>query len=293
VAEGAFWLALACALVLGVDSLAASMPGLSELLFPPRTAESHFAPAMPPPPPSELPEKLARLAPDERPAIAIVIDDLGGDVTHTSRAIALPRAVALAFLPYPSDTPALARQAARAGHEILVHMPMQAMGDADPGPMALAIGMTPVEIARRLDWAFARVPGFVGINNHEGSRFTADADALAPVMRALAARHLFFLDSRTTAETQVVAVARSYGVATGSRDVFLDNVATVEAVDAQLRVLEAKARAQGAAIAIGHPHEFTLDAIASWAAHHEGVALVTLREAMRRKARASLALLRR
>ena len=71
------------------------------------------------------------------PRIAIVIDDLGADVVHTRRAIALPQAVALAFLPYPRITPTLAREAGRAGHEVLVHVPMQAVGAQNPGPMAL------------------------------------------------------------------------------------------------------------------------------------------------------------
>src|SRR5262249_4150109 len=156
------------------------------------------------------------------------------------------------------------------GHEILLHMPMQALSATRLGPMALTVDLAPDEIAHRLDWALARVPGRIGINNHEGSRFTADRAALGPVMQALARRHLFFLDSRTTADTQVVAMARARGVQTGSRDVFLDDVVTKDAVDAQLRALEAKARAQGAAIAIGHPHDVTLDAVAYWAAHEKG-----------------------
>lgn len=291
IADAAFWLVFACALVLGADRVATGVPMLFDMVLPAQSAQASVAAtvreALPAPEPAE---PLFRLAPGTKPAIAIVIDDLGGDAAHTGRAIALPRQIALAFLPYPRGTPALARQAARAGHEMLVHMPMQAMGEADPGPMALSTGLPRAEILRRLDWALARVPGFIGINNHEGSRFTADRDALAPVMERLAARHVFFFDSRTTADTQIVPAARSAGVETGSRDVFLDNVATIDAIDAQLRALEAKAHAQGTAIAIGHPHELTLDAVAYWAAHQDGFELVTLREAMRRKTERSLSL---
>ncbi len=169
---------------------------------------------------------------------------------------------------------------------------MQAVGEAKPEPMALTVGLPRGEILRRLDWDLVRVPGFAGINNHEGSRFTADRNALAPVMDRLAQRGVFFLDSRTTPDTQVGPAARAAGVETAGRDVFLDNVATVDAVDAQLRVLEAKARAQGSAIAIGHPHDVTLDAVAYWAARRDGFDLVTLSEAMRRKRPLRAALVR-
>ncbi|HWA90332.1 MAG TPA: divergent polysaccharide deacetylase family protein [Rhizomicrobium sp.] len=272
--EAALWLVLAGALVLGVDRLASGVPADG-----PQADIAMRGSVLEP----EAPEPLTRLSPDAHPAIAIVIDDLGEDVAHTRQAMALPSQVALAFLPYPRWTPALAREAGRGGHEVLVHVPMQALGEADPGPMALTTALPRAEILRRLDWALARVPGFVGINNHEGSRFTADADALAPVMARLAERKVFFFDSRTTPDTQIVPMARAYGVSSAGRDVFLDNVATIDAVDASLHALEAKARAQGTAIAIGHPHQITLDAVAYWIAHRDGFALVTLREAMRRK----------
>lgn len=291
VADAAFWLVFASALVLGADRVATGVPMLFDMVLPAQSAQAGVAATVREalPSPARTTRPLQRLAQATKPtiapaiAIAIVIDDLGGIPAQTIRAIALPRQVALAFLPYPRETPALARRAARAGHELLVHVPMQAVGEADPGPLALSTGLTREENLRRLDWALTRVPGFVGINNHEGSRFTADRDALAPVMERLAARHVFFLDSRTTVDTQVVPAARDAGVETGSRDVFLDNVATLDAIDAQLRVLEAKARAQGTAIAIGHPHELTLDAIAYWTAHHPGFELVTLGKALRRE----------
>jgi polysaccharide deacetylase 2 family uncharacterized protein YibQ len=217
------------------------------------------------------------------PAVAIVIDDLGTNVARAREAIALPGAVALAFLPYPDSTAVLAREAGRAGHEVLVHVPMQAIGNQDPGPMALASTLPAAENIRRLTWALERVPGFIGINNHEGSRFTSDREALMPVMEALAARRAFFFDSRTTADSQVVATARAAGVASAARDIFLDDIATREGIDAQLRALENRARLNGVAIAIGHPHVLTLAAVADWAAHKQGFRLATLGEAIRLK----------
>jgi uncharacterized protein len=219
------------------------------------------------------------------PEVAIVIDDLGADLARTDRALALPKPVALSFLPYADATGFLAGEAARAGHEVLLHMPMEAQGEHDAGPLALTAGLAPDEIRRRLDAALARVPQAIGINNHMGSRVTADRATLIPVAEDLARRHLFFFDSRTTPDTQVVAVARAFGVASTGRDVFLDDEETADAIGVQLQALEARARAQGVAIAIGHPHDVTLSAIAAWTARSagRGFVLVPLTEALQRK----------
>ena len=96
--------------------------------------------------------------------------------------------------------------------------------------MALRVGEPEREIRARLLWSLDRVPGAVGINNHEGSRFTADAGLLAPVVAVLAPRHLYFFDSRTIASSKVVPVARAAGVLSAERDVFLDDDATPDAI---------------------------------------------------------------
>lgn len=214
--------------------------------------------------------------------IAIVIDDLGGDPASTRRAIALPGTVTLAFLPYPPATPALAAMGARAGHEIIAHIPMEAGKGAYPGLEALETVLTPAEIAGRLETSLTRVPFAIGINNHMGSRFTADAAALEPVMRVLKARDLFFFDSRTTTETRVGEVAARAGVRSAARDVFLDDVQTAEAVAAELAKVDRLAREQGVAIAIGHPHKVTLGVLEEWLARNRG-RLVPLSEAMQLK----------
>ena len=219
-----------------------------------------------------------------RPVIAICIDDLGEDIAGTDKAMALPKEVALSFLPYAETTGFLAQAAAKRGHLILAHVPMQAIGAQDPGPMSLKTGMAPDEIARRLGWNLARVPGLVGINNHEGSRFTADGAALAPVMATLRARHLFFFDSRTGPQSAVGAAAAAAGVTAGARDIFLDDDQSAVAVSAALEMLVREAKRTGVAIAIGHPHDLTLELLAAWLAQDHGVTLVPLDEAMRLKA---------
>jgi len=219
-----------------------------------------------------------------RPVVAICIDDLGEDLAGTDKAMALPQEVALSFLPYAETTPFLAEAAARKGHLVLAHVPMEALGSHNPGPMTLKNGMETDEIARRLGWHLARVPGIVGINNHEGSRFTADPAALTPVMATLRARHLFFFDSRTGPDSRAMAAARAAGVMTAGRDIFLDDDRSAAAVKAQLEALAREARRTGVAIAIGHPHDATLSLLKQWLAEDHGVTLVPLDEAIRLKA---------
>jgi polysaccharide deacetylase 2 family uncharacterized protein YibQ len=227
----------------------------------------------------EGPSSVTRAA--HEPVIAICIDDLGEDVTNTDRAIVLPREVTLSFLPYAGATPALAQKAEREGHEVLAHVPMEPLGNIDPGPMTLKVGAP--DIAERLAWSLARVPGLSGINNHEGSKFSSDAASLAPVAAMLSARHLFFFDSRTIAGSQVVRVAHDFGVASAGRDVFLDNVLTDSAIESRLNELAAKARKSGVAIAIGHPHDITLRLLAAWLAQDHGIQLVPVSQAIRLK----------
>jgi polysaccharide deacetylase 2 family uncharacterized protein YibQ len=229
---------------------------------------------------SELSQQPLR---NRRPVIGICIDDLGEDLAGTDRAMALPRDVALSFLPYADSTPFLAEAAGRRGHLVLAHVPMQALGSEDPGPMTLKSGMATDEIAHRLGWSLARVPGLVGINNHEGSRFTADGGGLQPVMATLHARHLFFFDSRTGPDSQAEAAARAAGVMTAGRDIFLDDDQSPAAVSAELEALAREARRNGVAIAIGHPHDATLRLLATWLTQDHGVTLVPLDEAIRLK----------
>lgn len=217
----------------------------------------------------------------QRPIIAICIDDLGEDLAGTDKAIALPKEVTLSFLPYAEATPFLAEEAERKGHQVLAHVPMEAIGHPDPGPMSLKVGGP--DIAGRLSWNIARVPGLSGINNHEGSRFSTDAASLAPVMQVLAAQHLFYFDSRTIAGSDGVGTAHRFGVMSAGRDVFLDDKVDAAAIRSELAGLVDLAKGKGVAIAIGHPHDVTLNILEAWLAQDHGVRLVPVSEAIKRK----------
>lgn len=213
-------------------------------------------------PPSQVEEEKA--PPHNLAKIAIVIDDVGLDMKGSQRAIDLPGFITLSFMPYALRLREQTKEAREEGHELMLHMPMEPIGHEDPGPGALLVGLPPEELRERFDTALSSFIGFDGVNNHMGSKFTADSDGMALVVDELLPRHLFFLDSRTSAKSVGAMVARQRGLPTISRDVFLDDDMSLKAINRQLAQTEHLARIKGYAVAIGHPHAVTLDALEQW-----------------------------
>lgn len=203
--------------------------------------------------------------PTDKPVIAIVIDDMGIDQPRSRKALALPGPLTLAFLPYGYHLAELSAAARANGHELLVHMPMQPSNPSvDPGPQALLVGLTPDQIRERLRWGLAQLSGYVGFNNHMGSRFTAWGEGMDVVLDEAASRGLLFLDSVTATDSKGGSIAAAKHLPFAVRDVFLDNDASPAAVAKQLARTEEIARKRGHAIAIGHPHDGTIQALSAW-----------------------------
>ncbi len=236
---------------------------------PPAPAQATPSPSEPPPASAGAPawQRFALAAPDigGRPMIAIVIDDMGLDRKRSARAVGLGGPLTLSYLTYADDLGEQMAAARSHGHELLLHVSMEPTSrTVDPGPNALLTDLPPDEIRRRLAWGLERASGYVGINNHMGSKFTGDAAAMAVVMAELRSRGLLFLDSRTTPDSAGGREAHRAGVPLLERNVFLDNDNEVAAVNARLAEAERIARHHGAAIAIGHPRDATLQALAAW-----------------------------
>ncbi len=209
-----------------------------------------------------------------RPLVAVVIDDLGLDRARTAEVIRLRGPLTLSFMTYANDLAHQTETARQAGHELFLHVPMEAVDRReDPGPRGLFTSQSRDEILDRLRWGLTRFDGFVGINNHMGSKFTADANSMAPVMVELRARGLAFLDSRTSSASTGVRLATAYGVPHAARDVFLDDDQTPAAIAKELARAEQVARQHGSAIAIGHPHDTTIAALKGWLPQIEGKGL--------------------
>lgn len=228
-------------------------------------------------------------APVTGPMIAVVLDDVGVNKPDAELAVNLPPPITLSMMTYADNVDDLAARAHARGHELMLHVPMQPVNPkVNPGPNALLVGLSPEELKRRLDWGLSRFQGFIGINNHMGSRFTQDEAGMRVVMQDLQARGLLFLDSRTIANSVGERMAAEAGVPHIGRDVFLDDEVALhggDSVAAQLALAERIATKRGYAIAIGHPHPGTVAALQKWMADlkQRGFTLVPLSAVARRE----------
>ncbi|WP_052534688.1 divergent polysaccharide deacetylase family protein [Candidatus Phaeomarinobacter ectocarpi] len=234
----------------------------------------------------------AGLARDNRPAIALMIDDLGVVPDRSAHALRLPTEVTLSFLPYGPVSRPLAQAAAAKGHEIFLHVPMEPRGQANPGPNALMTKDSDRQLRAKLDKQIADLADaapLAGINNHMGSRATADRRVMDEVMRGAAERGLVFVDSITTRNSKARVAAATYDVPFIARDVFLDHGEGEDFLLAQLDELERQARTRGIAVAIAHPHSTSLEILDVWVRGLEakGLRLVTIREAIDMQSRRS------
>jgi len=201
---------------------------------------------------------------EEQPArVAIVFDDLGRDLAAADRLLATGEPITFSVLPFLPHSQETAERVHAAGEEVFLHLPMepQAYPRIRPGKGGLLLAMDEETLRRQLDEDLAAVPFIDGVNNHMGSRLTEELAPMAVVMEVLAERGLFFLDSRTTPHSVAAEAAAQAGVPWLSRDLFLDNTQTPEAIAAQFDKLINLALTRGHAIAIGHPHPATLDAL--------------------------------
>ena len=217
------------------------------------------------------------------PRLAIIIDDCGQWPDTERGFIALPSALTLSVLPHVRYGTQIAHDADAAGKGVMLHLPMEPLSGADPGPGRITVAMNDDAIASQVRDDLASVPLAAGVNNHEGSRATADDRVMRAVASVLAERHLFFIDSRTGSASVALRDASAAGIPTAGRDVFLDNVADVAATEAQLRRAAQVAKSNGSAIAIGHPRPTTLIAVRTLLPELErdGIQLVLARDLAR------------
>jgi polysaccharide deacetylase 2 family uncharacterized protein YibQ len=195
---------------------------------------------------------------------AIIIDDLGENLEVARQLLALPYSLTFSVLPHLRDSVETAEEARRAGHEVMLHLPMEPEtgSQASPEKGEIRIGMTSFEVEQILQSDLDSVPHAVGVNNHMGSRATADPRLMTAVMKSLAGHHLYFVDSRTTAASVALEAARQQGLPSFYRSVFLDDTETVPYTLGQLRQFRRVLEEQGTALAIGHPYPTTIAALA-------------------------------
>ncbi len=230
----------------------------------PRAAAAEKAAAPETPPAKARAAARPRASWSGRPRLAIVIDDIGYADLVSDRLHELGIPVTGAVIPAAPYARSEAQRLHAFGLEEIVHLPMQPKDPANhhPRDQFVLVDSSDAEIEALLDEALRAVPFAKGLNNHMGSRLTSDPQAARRLLEQVRARGLFFVDSKTASTTAAHALAREMGVRTALRDVFLDDVQTVEHTRGQLRRLVETAREKGRALAIGHPFPSTLAALA-------------------------------
>jgi polysaccharide deacetylase 2 family uncharacterized protein YibQ len=197
------------------------------------------------------------------PKIAIIIDDLGYDRHIATSFIQYDLPLSLSVLPKAPYTDYIVNEANKRGRELILHLPMEPKDypQLNPGPGALLLGMNDGAARKTINDHLNRISGIRGVNNHMGSSYTEIPEKMAVVLTEIKKRNLFYIDSITTNKTVAFKLAKKMGIPAASRNIFLDNDLSPDAIMLQVKRLLSLARHSGAAIGIGHPHRETLDVL--------------------------------
>ena len=199
-----------------------------------------------------------------RGVIGIIIDDFGYRNDHISNGfLEIPAKLTYAIIPGHVHSQSFSKKAYDAGYEIIVHLPMENIGKTyGEEEYVLMSYFQDDEIKNRVYKAFDHLPESIGLNNHQGSRGTADSRVMTHVANVIKEKKKFFIDSRTTSNSLAESTMRKYGVPTNKRDIFLDNELDEEKIKAQLMKLADVSERKGIAIGIGHVKPQTLNVLA-------------------------------
>jgi uncharacterized protein len=196
---------------------------------------------------------------EKLPLVALIIDDLGYDKKIAEKFLELNVNLTFSILPYSPLQNEIARMASSKGLEIMLHLPMEPLEypEVNPGPGTLLSSMSPDELIRQLEDDLNTLPDIKGVNNHMGSKLTAESTQMYQIFSILKQRGLFFIDSRTTSVSMGKPSARLFQIPFAERDVFIDHYVKPNFIRKQIRQLIHIARQNGAAVGILHPHSTT------------------------------------
>jgi len=199
-----------------------------------------------------VPVSSAQRPPQNTGTLVFVIDDAGNNLHELEPFLRIPGPLTIAVLPGLPYSAEAARRIRAAGKEVILHQPMEALGAQNPGPGAIYSGMGGEEIRSILARNIAEIGPVSGINNHQGSKISMDGEIMEIILSFCAERGLFFLDSRTTAETVIPSLARRLGMKIAERDTFLDNEQDRDSMLRYITTGLARAQRNGSAVMIGH-----------------------------------------
>ncbi|RIA56284.1 divergent polysaccharide deacetylase family protein [Dichotomicrobium thermohalophilum] len=215
--------------------------------------------------------------------IALIIRGLGVKSDLTEQTIGqMPQQVAMAFVPYGEDLKSWTQRAQADRHDILIQIPLEPKGypENNPGPHTLLTSLSIDENLEHLDWLLDRFDGITGVTNYMGGKFASSPGSFAPMLMELKARNLLYVDDSKAANATTRQLARQVSLAYSVADVVIDTKREPEAIQKKLAEVEAQARQDGSAIAIGHAHAATLAALQNWigSLNEKGLALVPITE---------------
>ena len=185
--------------------------------------------------------------------LIFVFDDGGQNLAHLKPFLQLPFPITVAVLPQIAHSVESAAQVRASGNEVILHQPMQSVNaSVNPGPGAIKPEMSDEQIKTILFNNINEIAPIAGMNNHEGSGITADAEKMAVILQMASEEGIYFLDSRTNVETKVPYVAREMGYSYYERNIFLDNEKTEANALKELKKGLDLANKNGSVIMIGH-----------------------------------------
>ncbi|MFD2213193.1 divergent polysaccharide deacetylase family protein [Metabacillus endolithicus] len=186
--------------------------------------------------------------------VAIVIDDLGNGMKGTEQILSLPIQLTVAVMPFLPTTKKDANLANEKGHEVIVHLPMEPLHGKKSwlGPGAITTDLSNKEIRKRVNDAIDDVPHAVGMNNHMGSKVTADARVMKIILEVCKERGLYYLDSKTTGKSVVESIAKQLEVPYLENELFFDEQYTTSHITKQANLLMNRIEKDNEIIAIGH-----------------------------------------
>jgi polysaccharide deacetylase 2 family uncharacterized protein YibQ len=194
--------------------------------------------------------------------MAIIIDDFGYSGDPIGAFAAIQRPLTFSVLPFRPYTNEAASRGLSSGHQVMLHLPMEPLSAAQQSEAStITVGMSDQEIQQAVTKAIQAVPGIIGVNNHQGSRATADRRVMKTVLGVVKANSLFFVDSRTNGQSVAYDMAMQMGVGTGENALFLDNSSDVGSIKARLRDAIQLAIQHGNVMVIGHARMNTATAV--------------------------------
>jgi hypothetical protein len=205
--------------------------------------------------------KIAR-KPPSRPAankVALIVDDMGYSLEAINELCSMGLPLTVAIIPYSPLASEIATISRQHDLEVILHLPLEAINnEGNHSKGMITAEMSEEEVIAIVEKNLDQVPYIRGVNNHMGSKITADSQLMNIILKRLKDRDLFFIDSRTTSNSVAYTIAQNLNIPSAYRHIFLDGELNESYIKGQLIELFRRAQKNGFALGICHPTKETL-----------------------------------